>query len=622
MKETDLKDPRERFKFLDDNSANEPHIFEVLNEIQLYQMNSLPSGEKQLATMDILKKSGKIKIPFTTTRDRAIEYLIDILLRRNRQFIRPMITFDFNVDPATRQVDIIETTEYTVHLDNKDYEKLLSLRDQKSIENLLDLLKKYRFFNLSKLMKRADEKEELSRIIKRDLDKKIFTFKNYNIDNDKIEWAEDFCFHVENYEAVKESLNLSTLKSIISMYSDFVKRGLGKFGILNADFNDYRDTKLAYIFSVLTDDLATTLSEKDLVDVKNLQSLVSCINRVDKVIDPVILVNEDIVKFVREHKIATDAEITGALTEINPSILRKWSSPENLKANKIIIFIGNEETWYIDGNSFFTMISEHNQLILYQPDKLMELPRAERRKVNSRMDILYGAAINLFKTTEKIDDYIKISSDNLHVLMKILEEYDKYKRKLATSENLVKENAEAQVKRKKRGNIFKVIIRAFAGFFLSLFKFYAKGEADEDNENRARAVHKKDLSMETRKIYNKTIDMNAPVIPLSDFVELTPENDYLVSRIIDDLREHNLKIVIPIYNARKNLYPKRSQKLLMSDIEYLMVSPGTIKNPEIIREFTDSLVGKKVKDDLIPSSAVIAIEKYLLTLYRQKKAIK
>ncbi|MBN2402920.1 MAG: hypothetical protein JXN64_11030 [Spirochaetes bacterium] len=622
MKGLDLIDPREKFKFLDEKTSNEPHIYEVLNEILLYQMNSLPSGERPLATMDVLKKSGKIKIPFTTTRDRTIEYLADILLRRYPHFIRPIISFDFHVEPSTKQIDILETTEYTILLDNKDFEVLLSIRDKKSTDNLIELLKKYRFFNLSKLIKKADEKEELSRIIKKQLDINIFTFKNYNIDSNKIEWAEDFCFHVDNYEHVKESLNLNSLKEIISAYSDSVKKGLNKFGILNSEFSDYRDTKLAYIFSILTDDLSTTLSEKDLVDVKNLQSLISCLNRVDKVIDPVLTVNEDIVKLIREHKITTETEIKATLTELDSGILSKWAGRENLKTNKVLAFKSNEgEMYYIDGLTFFEMISELNQLILFQTEKMSELSNNERRKANTRMDILYGASMNVFKSSEKIEDYIKINSEKLQILTKILEDYYKYKNKAKSAENL----ASAPGPVKKKENIFKVIIKAFFGFFVSLFKFYAKGDAQEDSDeigDYGTAAAKRKLSHETSKIYNKTININAPVIPLSDFIELIPENDYLINRIIKDMREHNLKIVVPIYNARKNLYPKRSQKLLMSDMEYLLISPERAKQPETIRAFTDSLVGQKLKDEIMPSSAIIAIEKYLLTLYRQRKAFK
>ncbi len=621
MKGFQSLDPRDKFKFLDEKTSNEPHIYEVLNEILLYQTNSLPSGEKPLATMDVLKKSAKIKIPFTTTRDRTIEYLVDILLKRYAHFIRPIISFEFNVEQTTRQIDIIETTEYTILLDNKDYEILLSIRDKKSIENLLEILLKYRFFNLSKLMKKADEKEELSRIIKKDLDRKIFTFKNYSIDNDKIEWAEDFCFHIENYDPVKESLNLNTLKEIIATYSDSVRRGLNKFGILNPDFSDYRDTKLAYIFSVLTDDLSTTISDKDMVDIKNLQSLISCLNRVDKVIDPVLVLSEDIVKFIREHKISREADITSSLPELNHEIIKKWASQEILKSNKIVAHVtGEGEIYFIDGLIFFETLSDLNQLLLYQPEKMRELSQSERRKVNFQMDLLYSASIHLFKSAEKIEDYIKINNEKLQILKKILEDYEKYKRKLISGENALKEQGTAP-RLKKEGNIFIAIIRGLMNFFVSLFKFYAKGDSDNTGAIQdVASLQKKNISNEAIKVYRKAVNMNAPVIPLSDFIELIPENDYLINRIIGDMRENNLKIVIPIYNARKNLYPRRSQKLLLSDVEYLLVSPDLVKAPEIIRGFTDSIVGLKIKDEVIPATAIIAIEKYLLTLYRQKRA--
>ena len=619
MKNSDLIDPRQKFKFLDDKTANEPHVFEVLNEILSYQMSSLPSGEKPLATMDTLKKSSRIKIPFTSTRDRTIEYLIDILLKRFSHFVRPIISFEFTIDQSSKQIDIYETTEYSILLDTKDYEKIIALRDAKSAESLLDLLKKYRFFNLSKLMKKADEKEELSRVIKNLLDTKIFTFKNYSIDNDKIEWAEDFCFYVDNYEPVKESLNLNTLKEIISSYSESVKKSLNKFGIINAEFSDYRDTKLAYIFSILTDDLSTTLADKDLVDVKNLQSLVSCLNRVDKVLDPVLIVNEDIVKFIREHKIISETQILGTLTEINNELLKKWANPENLKTNKIVVFPSNDgETYYIDGLTFFQMISELNQLIVFQPEQLRELSHTERRRINSQMDILYGASIILFKSADKIGNYIKINPEKIQIFKKIIEDYDKFKRKL-----LSKETPREMPSPKKKDGMLKRFFTGIFNFIFSLFRFYAKGDSNEyeaiDNE---RIGQRRQLSQETAKVYKKTMNMNMPVIPLSEFIELIPENDYLVNRIIDDLRENNLKIVIPIYNARKNLYPKRSQKLLVPDVEYLLVSPETAKLPDAVRRFTDSLVGQKIKDEIIPATAIIAIEKYLLTLYRQRKSIK
>ena len=75
-----------------------------------------------------------------------------------------------------------------------------------------------------------------------------------------------------------------------------------------------------------------------------------------------------------------------------------------------------------------------------------------------------------------------------------------------------------------------------------------------------------------------------------------------------------------MYNARRVLYPNRSQQYLLPDIEYLMVNPEVAQSPETIREFTDSLYGEKLKDEKLLGPAIITIEKYLMSLYTQKKA--
>jgi len=86
------------------------------------------------------------------------------------------------------------------------------------------------------------------------------------------------------------------------------------------------------------------------------------------------------------------------------------------------------------------------------------------------------------------------------------------------------------------------------------------------------------------------------------------------------MRENALRIVIPVYNAREVLYPKRSLKLLMPDTEYLLAPVDSARSPESIRKYTDTLVGFKIKDEVMPARAIMAVEKYLLTHYRQKRA--
>lgn len=611
--ETSKKDT-EKFKFLDKATANEPHIYEVLNVILNYQTQSLPSGDKPLATAELLKNSRKIKMPFTTTRGKTIEYLLNMLLKRYPNYINPIVSFEFSVNESSKKLNVNETVEYTVLLNDENYNKLLDSRDRRSIESMFELLKKYRFFNLSKLLKITANKADITRIVKKELGKNIFTFKNYSIDKNKIEWAEDFCFHTANYESVKKSLNLETLKNIISIYADSVKRELGKFGILNADFSDYRDTKLSYIFKILTDNLSTTLSERDMVDVKNIQSLVSCLNKVDQVLNPVLIINEDIVNYVRENKICRESDIINAVMELSEELFKKWATEENLQNNKIIYHKReNGENYLIDGTSLFDTVSKYNQLILYQPEKMEEMSPVERRKIVSTMDLLCEAVSDLIKKEAAVNEILDLEDDRVELLRNIISEYIKSKEKKSAKH--VKEVPGEAVK--QRTSLFKIIADMIKSFF-GLFSGKKRGKRKDSN---LAASGRREISHETRTIYQKINNLNSPVIPLSDFIDLKSENNNLVTKIIEELQEHNLKIVVPVYNAQKILYPKRSKKLLIPDIEYLLVSPELVKSADAIRSFTDSLAGYKLKEDILSSNVLMTIEKFLLTIHRQKRRI-
>ncbi len=77
---------------------------------------------------------------------------------------------------------------------------------------------------------------------------------------------------------------------------------------------------------------------------------------------------------------------------------------------------------------------------------------------------------------------------------------------------------------------------------------------------------------------------------------------------------------VTVYRIPEILYPKRSLKLLMPDTEYLLAPVDSVRSPESIRKYTDTLVGFKVKDEVMPARAIMVVEKYLLTHYRQKRA--
>ncbi len=600
----------EKFKFLDERSAKEPFIFDVLNEILSLQTQSLPTGAAQLATMDWLKKSRNIKIPYSSSREKNIEYIMEHLLKNYKDYVRPIVTFDFTVEEESKKLIIAEIIEYTVMIKESDLERIKALRDSFSLENLMKLLSKYRILNLSKLIKKSVYKTDLSRIIKIELGKKIFTFKNYSIDHNKIEYAEDYCFHAQNYEAVRNSLKLNKLKEILSIYSDLVNRRLKKFGILNPDVSDYRDNKLDYLFSILLEDLSGSLAEKDMMEVKNIHSLRTCLIKVDKILDPSQIINEDLVKFIRENKICTNSDLVHSLADLSDDLLNKWANRDNLARNNIITLDHEDgRHYFIDGSQFLDFISDLNQLILYQQDQFAALPYNERHRAEQNMDVLYKTALRLLSSDDLLQHYLE-DAQSVEKLKSVVADYENFKKHVTLKKEMDRKQPE-----KNSGRSF---IQWIKDIFGSLF---GGGKVKSAQVRKSETSPKREISHETRKVYEKIIDMSAPVLPLSDFLELTPDNDLLIDQMINEFRDHNLKIVVPIYNARKVLYPKRSQKLIIPDSEYLLLPPDIIKSAEDVRAFTDRLIGVKVKDELIPGSAILAIEKYLLTLYRQKRAL-
>lgn len=606
------------FSFVHGSIAKEPHVYDVLAEILRMQNMALPEAKAELATMGYLKRSRNIPIPFTTSRDSQVEYIVDTLTKNYPEQVKKIITFDFRVDDSTKKLSIDEIEELTVLLPQDEYKRIQSIRDAKSLENLQALLRRYRLFNLSKLIKKATFKNDLSRIIKSELGKSIFTFKNYNVDRNQVEWAEDFCFHAKNYQAVKDSLNLDTLKTIISQYSELVIRRLKKFGIVSPDFSDYRDSKLDYIFNILMDDLSTTLPPRELVEVKNMHSLRSCLLKVDKILDPIETLNNDIVQFVKESAICGESDITSTLPEVNRELLIKWeNSPNRKKAGVIVHVDENGVHHYLDGNTFIKNISETSQLVLYQPDKFNELSYSEKDKARKKLEFLADIGGKILSSEKDFEDIINLSGTQKDTLTKILEDYKKFSSDREKQQE-VKTHLESQqmTARKRKKSIFSRLFAAIASFFT---------RSEKPSKIRSKSVPvsaaTRTLSRETRDLYHTISENPKPVIPLSEYIEITPENEQTITRIIEELRQSNLKLVIPVYNARNILYPKRSRKLLMADVEYLLVSPAVVKSTDTITEFTNSLVGKKLRNEIIPSSGIVAIEKYLYTIFRQRKSM-
>lgn len=598
----------QRFPFVQGLLAKESYIYDILAEIVRMQELSLPDGKMEMATMQLLQSSRNIPIPFTTSRNNQINYLITQLLNSYPDHVKKLITFSFSVDEKTKKLDILEKEEFCVDINDEVFNRLQSMRDEISKKNLLTLLKQYRLFNLSKLIKKTINKNDLNRIIKSELGSSIFTFKHYTIDKNHIELAEDYCFHADNYQAVKSTLNFKILKNIITQHADMVLRRLKKFGIISYDFSDYRDAKLDYIFNVLLDDLASLLSESDLAEVKNLQAFRNCLIKVDSLLDPVDAYNNDIVTIIREHKLCLQDDILSTIPEIDETLIGKWRESNYRKNAKIIAYNDSENNqwYYVDGPVFLNYLTDCNQLINYQKERYEKLGYLEKEKLKRNYNILIKIA-EIFINNDKFDE-LSLNQEQKEILEKVLDDYKNQKKEAETSTKIP---VTKEIKPKK--SFISRIIEAI----VSLFKRKKIIKPFTQAQVYSSPVHQ--LSKQARNLYDTISSINRNIIALSEVMDITDENESQVNEIIEELRDTGLKIVIPIYNARRVLYPHRSQKLLIPDIEYILVSPVVIRSYDAIKEFCDSLVGKKLNGEIIPSTGIIAIEKYLYTLYRQKR---
>ncbi len=601
--------PTIQFHFLDEKSKKEPYIVDVLTEMYLVQTQSLPSGEAPLATLEHLQNSRSINIPYTTARNRNIEYLVEHLLRVYPDMVKPITSFDFIFEEETKKLDVKETVEYTVMLSDQNFNHLQEVRDRRSLEKLISFIAKFRIINLSRILKKSVNKAELSRIVKMELGKTLFTYKNYRIDKNRIEYAEDYCFHAQNYPRVKETLNFKKLKEMVTANSELVMRRLKKYGILSPDTSDYRDTKLEYILHIFVDDLGNSLPENDLVEMKNFKSLRSCLLKVDGILDPALTLGSDIVKLVRDSVSCTADEITSTLPDVTPELLERWKTPENLLAGRVILHTQDGVTSFIDGSRFFANINDLAQKVIYSPEKLNLMAYQERQATENRMDLFVRAARTLLSNEESALKLLNAVPDTLEKIRTIIADYEGKKVQQVAKKDM--EKAEAVGKHR----------RSFFGAILNFFKsLFGGGKKSAESRRAGAAGQAREISPVTRRVYEKLSDRADPVIPLSDYIELTPENNADIDRMIQDLRENNLKMVVPIYSARDVLYPRRSKKLLIPDVEYLLLPPDVCRHPDEIRAFTDSLAGFKIKDDVMQAKSILTIEKYLLTVYRQRRA--
>lgn len=603
-----------RFPFLHSHVAREPHILEVLNEIMTYQSNVLKTGIGHMATLEDVKTSRNIKIPFTIARNKIISNLIDILTKNYPDIVRSIITFSFVVDPETKKLSIIENREFAVLISNEDFNRIQSERNQLSADNFLNLISKFRLFNLTKLIKKTKDRALLSQVIKIELGKTIFTYKSYSVNKQNIEIAEDFCFHRDNYNAVKTTLSLEKFNKVITNHSVPLLRRLKNFGILNTDYSDYSDSKLDYILNIFLQDLYLSLSDIELTVVKNFNSLRSCILKVETIIDPILTAGNDFVSYVRENRITAVSGLSSVFDNIPEEKILEWAA-ENGPHNRIVMFRDEDNiTYLIDSDYLLKRLDELHDLIVNKQETVAAMGHFEKDRIFDEINLLCNAGKKLLEDEEK-SRLILEKDESILKLKRRIDEYEEYQRGLSLET--------AASSEERAGRRSRSILEAISDFFRSIFapkKEEAQSSAVMKNQEYEAGTYRPAATGEAKNILFKIKNSGTRLIPLSNYIELLPANEPDIELIINDLRKLNMKIVIPVYNARRVLYPNRSQQYLISDMEYLLVEPEVGQTPESVREFTDSLAGEKIKDEKLSAQAIMSIEKYLMTLISQKKA--
>ncbi len=607
----------DKYPFLHERLLKEPYLDEMLTEIEAYQKSWRKNKKTELATAESLNESRNIKIPITQKRLLNIQYLIDLLIRYNSEEFKPLYSYHFSVNPENKNLVIEEKTELTFLITEKDYHELVASRDSRSTESLMQLLSSFRLFNLTKLIKKAKNKQHLSQLIKAQLGKNIFTFKNYSLDKSGFDMSEDFCFHKNNYEHVKLKIDIDSMRKIIESNNAAITRRLKNFGILNANVSDYRDTKFNYILNTLTGEMAVALDKKDLLTVKNFQSLRDCIIKVDKILDPLLLNDSEIMNHISENIITTENNIISLFEGINSENFGEWESDKK-NAGKIISLKSSDGLKYIiDSLKFLDKFTE-TVAHLTDSSRFNSLSESQKDEKIFVAEILAEAAGNILAE----DNPLKIlgTSERLKTMNQLLHDYD------ALNKRIISEKQEAQQKKAETQKSSSILVNIVTAV-ISLFSRKQQAQP-EKNVSRAStsastqraAAPRPSFSKETRDVYAQIKSRDSNLIPISDFIEIQPENESRLDQVISELRANNLKIVIPVYNARQVLYPVRSKKYLMSDVEYLLVDPEVAKTPESLGAFMESISSFKFKEDHITTNALFSIEKYLNSILRKNRS--
>jgi ABC-type lipopolysaccharide export system ATPase subunit len=299
---------------------------------------------------------------------------------------------------------------------------------------------------------------------------------------------------------------------------------------------------------------------------------------------------------------------------MTPEVFTKWEN-EATSSGRVISYYGDDNTKYlIDASLYPKKFEELIQLIIYNPDQYNSLSETDRDNKLFSAEILAEAGKFISAKEQTAIKFLKNRETAVRV-NELVQDFE-YFRKSSNSDNYDRTEEEEE-----SGSS---IVVAVINFFKSIFSRESKTEAVSGNKEQNKKTGKKSgktvLSKNAKDIYKQIKNKPSIIAVISDFIEIKPETEKMIDQLIAEIRSSNIKIVIPIFNARQVLYPVRSKKYLVADVDYVLVDPEVPRSPEAIREFTDSITGYKFKEDVITGNALFQIEKYLMTIYRQNRA--
>ena len=227
-------------------------------------------------------------------------------------------------------------------------------------------------------------------------------------------------------------IDLEGIKNVIEQNEPAIDRRLKNFGILNSSVSDYRDTKLDYILNILTGDLAPSIQKKDLIDIKNFKHLRDCIIKVDKLMDPVIMLDGEITSHIQENFITTENDIISLFADMTEEDLNRWES-EKTAAGKVIVHQYNNVRYLIDPAQFLNKYETYSNSIIYSEDS-EEISESQRDSKIFTLDMLTETGNKILESEQNALKYFT-TIESAQKLRFLMNEYLGFKRTLIALRN-------------------------------------------------------------------------------------------------------------------------------------------------------------------------------------------